>query len=53
MLNKKSSEEKLSGNNNQFIYQNRKPVIEQRYKSHLRGQEVPQGLNRNQSKPAL
>jgi hypothetical protein len=50
MLIKKSSEEKLS--NNQFIYSNRKP-IEQRYKSHLRGQEAPQGLNRNQSKPAL
>lgn len=50
MLNKKASEEKL--HNNSIIYNNRKP-IEQRYKSHLRGADVPQGMNRNQSKPAL
>ena len=27
--------------------------MEQRYKSHLRGQDAPQGMVRNQSKPAL
>ena len=53
MLNKKSSEEKLhSQNSGQFMYNKRQPV-EQRYKSHLRGQDVPQGMVRNQSKPAL
>ena len=35
MLNKKSSEEKLHGQNS-IMYSNRKPM-EQRYKSHLRG----------------
>jgi hypothetical protein len=50
MLNKKSSEEKLHSNS--IMYNQRKP-IEQRYKSHLRGQDVPQGMVRNQSKPTL
>lgn len=53
MLNKKSSEEKLhSQHSGQIMYNKRQPV-EQRYKSHLRGQDVPQGMVRNQSKPAL
>ena len=38
VLNKKSSEEKLHSNS--ILYNNRKP-IEQRYKSHLRGQDAP------------
>ena len=50
MLNKKASEEKMISNN--ILYQNKKP-IEQRYKSHLRGQDVPSSMIRNQSKPTL
>lgn len=50
MLNKKASEEKMISNN--ILYQNKKPM-EQRYKSHLRGQDVPSSMIRNQSKPTL
>lgn len=44
MLNKQSSQDKLQ--NNSIIYSNRKPM-EQRYKSHLRGQDIPGGMIRN------
>jgi len=63
-LNRNGSEEKLKnsasvglgGQAGMNLYQaNRKPSIEQRYKSHLRGQDAPNqvGLVRNPSKPAL
>ena len=51
-LNRNGSEEKLknsgsvglAGQGGMNLYQgNRKPSIEQRYKSHLRGQDVPGG----------
>ncbi len=51
MLNKKGSEEKLHSGGG-MLYNQRK-VIEQRYKSHVRGQEVPGGMIRNASKPTL
>lgn len=63
-LNRNGSEEKLknsgqiglAGQGGMMYQGNRKPSIEQRYKSHLRGQDAPGGqvgLVRNQSKPAL
>ena len=48
MLNKKSSEERLPRGG--ILYNQGK--LEQRYKSHVRGSEVP-GMVRNQSKPTL
>lgn len=64
ILNRKGSEEKLAGlgpglqmaGNQGLMYSgSRKASIEQRYKSHLRGQEAVgmSGLVRNQSKPTL
>ena len=51
MLNKQSSQEKLH-NAGSILYSN-KNSIQQRYKSHLRGADVPQGMLRNASKPSL
>lgn len=45
MLNKKGSEEKLHSGGG-ILYNQRKP-IEQRYKSHVRGADVPGGMIRN------
>lgn len=64
MLNRKGSEEKMqslgqglqmAGNQGLMYSGSRKASIEQRYKSHLRGQEAHNqvGLIRNQSKPTL
>jgi len=50
MLNKKGSEEKLHSGGG-MLYNQRKQ-IEQRYKSHVRGQDAP-GMIRNASKPTL
>lgn len=52
MLNKKGSEEKLHSGGGSILYNQRKP-LEQRYKSHARGSEVPSSMIRNQSKPGL
>jgi len=51
MLNKKGSEEKLPSAGGGMLYNNKKNY-EQRYRSHIRGQDGP-GMIRNQSKPTL
>lgn len=60
LMNRKASEEKFSNGGDRNVMgigmaRGGRNAIEQRYKSHLRGQDVPHqvGLIRNASKPTL
>jgi hypothetical protein len=53
MLNKKSSEETLHNKQPTNILNNNRKQLEQRYRSHARGSEVPSSINKNPSRPTL